>query len=159
MEQYIKDHPDSLAPPPTEPTEPQNGSGTYGGTGGGGGPWYRRHLTHVYKHHTGGIVEGAIPLKSTEVFSKLLKGEFVSTPAQMKRFVEETLPQIAGYTSSSRNNEFNAPLVEIKCESVTSESLPELERVVNEAVAEIKRELDSGMSRTGYKRPLKKRLT
>ena len=76
----------------------------------------------------------------------------------MKRFMEETLPQIVNYANSG-GNEFNAPLIEILCENVTSESLPELERVVNEAVKEIKKQLDSGMSRTGYKRQATKRLT
>lgn len=109
-------------------------------------------------YHTGGLVGDIATLSSSEEFAKLLKGEFVSTPAQMKRFMEETLPQIVNYANSG-GNEFNAPLIEILCENVTSESLPELERVVNEAVKEIKKQLDSGMSRTGYKRQATKRLT
>lgn len=109
-------------------------------------------------YHTGGLVGDIATLSSSEEFAKLLKGEFVSTPAQMKRFMEETLPQIVNYANSG-GNEFNAPLIEILCENVTSESLPELERVVNEAVKEIKKQLDSGMSRTGYKRQTTKRLT
>lgn len=113
----------------------------------------------VYKFHSGGIVGDMSPLYNTEVFAKLLQGEFVSTPAQMKRFMEDTLPKIANYSATGGANEFNAPLIEILCENVTSESLPELERVVNEAVKEIKKQLDSGMSRTGYKRQATKRLT
>ena len=113
----------------------------------------------VYKFHSGGIVGDMSPLYNTEVFAKLLQGEFVSTPAQMKRFMEDTLPKIANYSAAGGANEFNAPLIEILCENVTSESLPELERVVNEAVKEIKKQLDSGMSRTGYKRQATKRLT
>lgn len=109
-------------------------------------------------YHTGGLVGDIATLSSSEEFAKLLKGEFVSTPAQMKRFMEDTLPQIVNYANSG-GNEFNAPLIEILCENVTSESLPELERVVNEAVKEIKKQLDSGMSRTGYKRQATKRLT
>ena len=112
----------------------------------------------LQKYHTGGFVGGLSAMSSNEEFAKLLKGEFVSTPAQMKRFMEDTLPQIVNYANSG-GNEFNAPLIEILCESVTSESLPELERVVNEAVKEIKKQLDSGMSRTGYKRQATKRLT
>lgn len=110
-------------------------------------------------YHTGGLVGDIATLSTSEEFAKLLKGEFVSTPMQMKRFMEETLPKIANYTSSGGTNEFNAPLIEIKCENVTSEALPELERVVDEAVKEVKRQLDSGMSRTGFKRPTTKRLT
>lgn len=110
-------------------------------------------------YHTGGLVGDIATLSSSEEFAKLLKGEFVSTPAQMKRFMEETLPKIANYSATGGSNEFNAPLIEITCESVTTEALPELERIVNEAVKEIKRELDSGMSRTGFKRTPTKRLT
>ena len=119
---------------------------------------YQKYMGKAPVYHTGGIVGGVATLASTEEFAKLLKGEFVSTPVQMKRFMEETLPQIVNYANSG-GNEFNAPLIEILCENVTSESLPELERVVNEAVKEIKKQLDSGMSRTGYKRQATKRLT
>lgn len=113
----------------------------------------------LQQYHTGGFVGGITSLTPNEEFAKLLKGEFVSTPAQMKRFMEETLPQIANYSPSGNTNEFNAPLIAITCESVTPDAIPELERVVDEAVKEIKRELDSGMSRTGFKRPKTKRLT
>ena len=114
--------------------------------------------TNYGVYHSGGFVGDVATLASNEEFAKLLKGEFVTTPVQMKRFMEETLPQIVNYANSG-GNEFNAPLIEILCENVTSESLPELERVVNEAVKEIKKQLDSGMSRTGYKRQATKRLT
>lgn len=111
---------------------------------------------HFSLYHEGGAVGG---LSSNEEFAKLLKGEFVTTPAQMKRFMEQTLPQIASYSATGGSNEFNAPLIEITCESVTTEALPGLEHVVNEAVKEIKKQLDSGMSRTGFKRTQTKRLT
>ena len=110
-------------------------------------------------YHSGGLVGDIASLSSSEEFAKLLKGEFVSTPAQMKRFMEETLPRIANYTATGGTNEFNAPLIEILCESVTSESLPELKRIVEEAVKELQKQLDSGMSRTGFKRTPTKRLT
>ena len=113
----------------------------------------------LQKYHTGGFVGDFSALTSNEEFAKLLKGEFVTTPAQMKRFMEETLPRIANYTATGGTNEFNAPLIEILCESVTSESLPELKRIVEEAVKELQKQLDSGMSRTGFKRTPTKRLT
>ena len=119
---------------------------------------YEKYMGKAPVYHSGGLVGDIATLSSSEEFAKLLKGEFVSTPVQMKRFMEETLPQIVNYANSG-GNEFNAPLIEILCENVTSESLPELERVVNEAVKEIKKQLDSGMSRTGYKRQATKRLT
>ena len=120
---------------------------------------YEKYMGKAPVYHSGGLVGDIATLSSSEEFAKLLKGEFVSTPAQMKRFMEETLPKIANYSATGGNNEFNAPLIEITCESVTTEALPELERIVNEAVKEIKRELDSGMSRTGFKRTPTKRLT
>lgn len=120
---------------------------------------YEKYMGKAPVYHSGGLVGDITTLSSSEEFAKLLKGEFVSTPAQMKRFMEETLPKIANYSATGGSNEFNAPLIEITCESVTTEALPELERIVNEAVKKIKRELDSGMSRTGFKRTPTKRLT
>lgn len=120
---------------------------------------YQKYMGKAPVYHSGGFVGEMSVLSSNEEFAKLLKGEFVSTPAQMKRFMEETLPQIANYSATGGSNEFNAPLIEIKCESVTTEALPELERVVNDAVREIKKQLDSGMSRTGFKRTPTRRLT
>lgn len=122
---------------------------------------YEEYLRYYHSkgiYHQGGFVGDVITLSSNEEFAKLLQGEFVSTPAQMKRFMEDTLPRIASYAATNGTNEFNAPLIAITCESVTSESMPELKRIVNEAVNEIKRELDSGMSRTGFKRQTTKRL-
>ena len=119
---------------------------------------YEKYRGKAPKYHTGGLVGGTSTLASNEEFAKLLKGEFVSTPAQMKRFMEDTLPKIANYTATGSRNEFHAPLIEITCENVTTESLPELEGIVKRAVETIKRELDSGMSRTGFKRPMTKRL-
>lgn len=109
----------------------------------------------TYHYHTGGFVGGVPDLKNNEEFAKLLKGEFVSTPAQMKRFMEETLPALVGFSPSGGNNEFNAPLVSIHCESVTQESLPELRDIVNSAVKEIQTQLDEGMARVGRKSKLK----
>ena len=120
---------------------------------------YEKYMGKAPVYHSGGLVGDIATLSSSEEFAKLLKGEFVSTPAQMKRFMEDTLPKIANYSAMGSSNEFNAPLIEITCESVTTEALPELERVVNEAVKEIKKQLDSGMSRTGFKRTPTKRLT
>lgn len=109
-------------------------------------------------YHTGGFVGGSASLNSNEEFAKLLKGEFVSTPAQMRQFMKKTLPDIAGY-SSTMGNEFNAPLIEISCDRVTTEALPGLKDIVNEAVAVIKKQLDSGMSRSGAKKKYATRLS
>jgi hypothetical protein len=119
---------------------------------------WKSFKTAVGIYHSGGFVGGVNELNVNEEFAKLLKGEFVSTPTQMKRFMEDTLPKIANYSATGSTNEFNAPLIEITCESVTSESLPQFEKIVNDAVKEIQKQLDSGMSRAGFKRPVAKRL-
>ena len=93
---------------------------------------------------------------NNEEFAKLMKGEFVSTPAMMKRFMNQTLPSMAAATREA--NEFNAPLITINCDNITSEAIPKLEEVVNNAVDRIKKELDGGMSRNGYRQPVKKLL-
>ena len=106
-------------------------------------------------YHSGGVVGGE-DLKHNEEFAKLLKGEFVSTPAQMQKFMNDTLPRMVTY--AGRSNEFNAPLITINCDNVTSEAMPKLKEVVNEAVEKIKQELNSGMSRAGYKGTVQKLL-
>lgn len=111
----------------------------------------KQNKSTLSTYHTGGLVGDASVLESNEEFAKLLKGEFVSTPEQMQRFMTETLPHIAGFTPSNATNEFNAPLIEIQCDNVTSEALPSLGNIVKEAVREVKKQLDNGMSRTGYK--------
>ena len=104
-------------------------------------------------YHSGGVVGGA-ELGRNEEFAKLMKGEFVSTPAMIQKFMNQTLPAVA--SGGGGTNEFNAPLIEINCESVTSEAMPRLEAVVQNAVKQIKKELDGGMSRNGYKGTVKK---
>lgn len=120
-------------------------------SGGGGGLGGRNVVMEI--KHGGGIVGDFTRLKSTETFAKLLKGEFVATPAMMENFMNKTLPAVA---SSGSTNEFNAPLVEINCESVTQDALPKLKEIVDDAVKEIKSQLDSGMSRAGYRKPARK---
>jgi hypothetical protein len=63
----------------------------------------------------------------------------------------ETLPGIANFNADSSKNEFNAPLVSIECETVTSDAIPKLQTIVESAVDEIKKCLDDGLSRTGRK--------
>lgn len=107
-------------------------------------------------YHTGGFVGGDVALDSNEEFAKLLRGEFVATPTQMHRFMKKTLPDVVN--SGSTKNEFNAPLITIECDNVTSEAMPKLQNVVDEAVKEVKKQLDSGMSRVGHKKTAKKLL-
>jgi hypothetical protein len=60
--------------------------------------------------HSGGLVEShhdgdfAGSLRSNEVFSKLLKGEYVSTEAQMKNFLSDILPKMMVGSSAMIQN-------------------------------------------------------
>lgn len=114
------------------------------------------YLYGLHNYHTGGFVGGDVALDSNEEFAKLLRGEFVATPTQMHRFMKKTLPDVVN--SGSTKNEFNAPLITIECDNVTSEAMPKLQNVVDEAVKEVKKQLDSGMSRVGHKKTAKKLL-
>lgn len=123
---------------------------------------YQQYLDDMYdyfiegkKYHSGGFVGGLSTLKSNEQFAKLLKGEFVSTPAQMDKFMKETFPSMVSMTNKGGTT-YNAPLVSIECGSITQETLPQVESAIKAAVAEIKTQIDSGISRTGYRRPVNK---
>lgn len=102
----------------------------------------------IPSHHTGGFVMGA-KLKDNEEFAKLLQGEFVATPGQMSRFMNKTLPSMTN--QSGGNIVYNSPLIEIKCDSVDSESLPKLQKVIDRAVKKVKAEIDDAFRRTGRK--------
>lgn len=109
-------------------------------------------LSHSPKYHSGGLVGDLASLKSNEEFAKLMKGEFVSTPAMMENFMKTVLPSLVAYAGSSGGGtqEFNAPLVSLQCDSITEESLPKVRDIVNEAVSEVKKLFTSGMSRSGF---------
>lgn len=115
---------------------------------------FKGYYGRAPKYHSGGFVDGVVSGKSNEVFAKLLRGEFVSTPKQMDNFVNSTLPNLVSGGASSAT--YNAPLVSINCGSVTQETLPAIEAAVKAAVKDIKSQIDSAFSRTGYKRPVNK---
>lgn len=116
------------------------------------GNYKNGNVVEVPEHHTGGFV-GGVELQSHEEFAKLMKGEFVVTPTQMSRFMGETLPTMIGGGTGGEVN-YNAPLITIKCDSITKEAVPEVEKIVNEAVNKIKTEIDSAFSRTGFKKKI-----
>ena len=107
------------------------------------------------EYHSGGVVGNTPGLKTTEMFAKLLKGEFVATPQMMKRFMTSTLPELARSGASGGSNEFNAPLISIQCDNVTQESLPGLKEIVEDAVKQIKKQLDDGLGRAGFHKTVK----
>lgn len=113
-------------------------------------------LYHITKnYHTGGFVGDNTYLRSNEEFAKLLKGEFVSTPAQMDRFMKETLPAVV-MGSNSGSVEYNAPIFEINCGDIDREALPALQEIINQAVAQFKKEMQSSIGRTGLKKNFNK---
>ena len=108
-------------------------------------------ITITPEYHTGGNVGNVTKLKSGEEFAKLLKGEHVSTPAQIENFMRNTLPTIArsGWSAVIQNN---SPLIELNCGSVTKDTLPDLENIVNKAVERVSKEMQNALSRTGYRK-------
>lgn len=107
-------------------------------------------VTTVPEHHTGGFVGNFVKLKNNEEFAKLLRGELVLTPAQMDRFMKETLPSIAN-SHGGDFFEYNAPIFEIVCDSINKESLPNLETIIKMAVERFEKSMRSALSRTGHK--------
>lgn len=121
-----------------------------------------KRILNVYEdlyptYHTGGWVGGEA-LASNEEFAKLMKGEFVVTPSQIRKFANETFPNLVNNSSESQVN-YNAPLVTIHCESVTQETMPAVQKAVDKAVAEIKKDFDSAFSRVGLRKTTTKLST
>ena len=109
------------------------------------GTWQGKDVaTGIISKHKGGLVEShhngefAGNLKTNEVFSKLLKGEFVSTEAQMNDFMKNTLPRIAGL-GTIENKKVSIGDTSIKIDiniagNVTKKDLPALKETVLEGV-------------------------
>lgn len=106
-------------------------------------------LTEI-KFHQGGFVGDLMSLKSNEQFATLLKGEFVSTPAQMDNFMKNVLPQVTSYSTGATINN-NSPLVTIQCGTIDDETLPKLTQMVDAAVAQIERNMENALTRRGYR--------
>lgn len=98
-------------------------------------------------YHSGGIVEShhdgnfAGGLKSNEVFSKLLKGEYISTEAQMSQFLKSTLPNIV----SVANNMQQPAAGDIKLEinvagNLDKTVLPDLKEIIMKTINDANRQ-------------------
>lgn len=109
------------------------------------------NISTIPTHHTGGFIGDYSSLKSNEEFAKLLRGEFVSTPAQMDRFIKQTLPNIANRNSGG-DNIINSPLITVECGKVNKDTMPEFKQTLNDAVELVAKKLDSALSRTGHRR-------
>ena len=132
--------------------EEQDGWGRFwNGVGNNNGWEALKRATGMY--HSGGFVGDITTLKSNEEFAKLLNGEFVSTPKQMDIFMRKTLPAMlsgGGGNGATINN--NSPLIEIKCGDVDEDTLPKLKSLVDQAVTKIEKNMESALTRTGYKK-------
>ena len=114
---------------------------------------YLTKLNEQESHHTGGFAGNVTSLRSNEVFAKLLKGELVSTPQQMDRFINSTLPNIINASSGAGANiQNNSPLIEIHCGDVYEDTMPVLKDLVTQAVEKIEQNMKSALSRTGYRK-------
>ena len=100
--------------------------------------------------HQGGFVGDLMSLKSNEQFAKLLKGEFVSTPAQMDNFMKNILPNVMSYSNGATINN-NSPLITIQCGTIDDGTLPKLSDMVDAAVAKIERNMENALTRRGYR--------
>lgn len=109
---------------------------------------YFKNATGIF--HQGGFIGDFMALKSNEQFAKLLKGEFVTTPAQMDNFMKKVLPQITSYSNGATINN-NSPLIAIQCGSINDETLPKLTEMVDAAVAQIERNMENALTRRGYR--------
>lgn len=108
------------------------------------------------EHHSGGFV-GAPTIKDNEEFAKLLNGELVVTSGQMSNFMKNTLPKISQVGGGDNNVvTYAAPLIELHCDNVTQDTLPQLEKMVDKAVKQVKQEIDESLTRKGYKKPTDK---
>ena len=132
--------------------EEQDGWGRFwNGVGNHNGWEALKRATGMY--HSGGFVGDITTLKSNEEFAKLLNGELVSTPKQMDTFMKKTLPSMlssGGGKGATINN--NSPLIEIKCGDVDEDTLPKLRSLVDQAVTKIEKNMESALTRTGYKK-------
>lgn len=107
----------------------------------------------VKSHHSGGFVGDIVSLKSNEEFAKLLNGELVVTSQQMDGFMRKTLPKMLTYDKSGNvaiNN--NSPLIEIRCGNIDAETMPQLKSLVDQAVERIEKNMQTALTRTGYKK-------
>lgn len=114
---------------------------------------YQEYLDAMYRkyvgeYHTGGFVGDKISIKNNEAFAKLMKGELVVTPTQMSNFMNKTLPSMR---ETAGGVQYNAPLINMECESISNESLPEVKRIITDAVQKVRDIIDSAFSRTGYR--------
>jgi TP901 family phage tail tape measure protein len=70
--------------------------------------------TNLPDYHSGGIAgdisSNFLNLKNNEIFAKLMKGEYISTPDQISKFINNLLPNIANSNNKTESIVVNAPI-------------------------------------------------
>lgn len=70
-------------------------------------------------------------LPESEVFAKLLKGEYVATEGEMYNFVNKTLPSIAGTSNSKSIGDIS---IIFDVENLDRDVLPDIKNMVTKAI-------------------------
>ena len=100
----------------------------------------------IYSKHDGGLVEEhhngdfAGNLKSNEVFSKLLKGEYVATEYQMNNFLKNILPRFMSPSISSTNQSVGNITVTMPITvqgNMDSSVIPDMDKIADKVITQI----------------------
>lgn len=87
-------------------------------------------------------------LKSNELYAKLMAGEVVSTPSQIDSFMNKTLPQIAGGSSSNIGGDVKIEMPINVTGSLDKSVMPDLNNLVEKVLERIQ----TIMNQRGYNR-------
>jgi|GEM_PF-2034971 len=120
-----------------------------------------KRMQNLPKFHTGGVINTnrSVPgMKNDELLAILQNGEGVLTRHHMRNLshlIDTNKFLLKGGTGST-NTDINNFNFEFNVGAVTRESLPQTEKIINEAVNRFKEEIGSGMVRSGYKNSINK---
>ncbi len=158
LQKYIKNDPPDTPPPddppPPETEEPPEDDGS--STSPGEPTADRTDDTFgVFAPNNSGEFNGLVtvaPVAPGEQIlpSGLISGSHITVPSGLGNLAVQAMSFVPSSQAGTRN-EFNAPLISVECDSVTTESMPKLQSIVDGAVTEIKKQLNDGFSRTGFK--------
>ena len=97
----------------------------------------------VQPYHDGGFAGGMPTLPESEVYAKLLKGEYVATEGDMYNFIHKTLPAIAGTSLDSRS--IGNISINFDVENLDRAAIPDVKNMVTKA-------LNDTLVEAGFKR-------
>ena len=99
-------------------------------------------------YHRGGVVDGG---KGNEVLIKAMSGEIIFTPPQLRSLATKFAANNFVIDRGKGDVYCNAPLVQLTCNSINKETIPEVKKMMNDAVDSIKRVFDAGLNRNNAK--------